>query len=133
MDEATARENLLGLADEGPGAALGVAVRLRLFTALAQRRRTAAELARDLGADRAALEVLANALVAIGLLEKTASRYANGELAAACLVAGATYLGDRVVAGRPRGTEAATVFCRTSTATYNSDAITAIAAMISAM
>ncbi len=106
MDEATARENLLGLADEGPGAALGVAVRLGLFTALAQRRRTAAELARDLGADQAALEVLANALVAIGLLEKAGSRYANGELAAACLVAGAAYLGDRVVAGRPRGTEA---------------------------
>ena len=106
MDQATAREKLLGLADDGSGAALGVAVRLGLFTALAVGRGSAAQLARFLGADEAALEVLANALVAIGLLEKDASRYANGELAATCLVAGTTYLGDRVIAGRPRGAEA---------------------------
>ena len=106
MDEATEREKLLGLADDRSGVALGVAVRLGLFTALAEGRRTAAGLAREVGADEEALEVLANALVAIGLLEKDASRYANGELAAARLVAGAAYLGDLVISGRSRGAEA---------------------------
>ena len=103
MDEAAARSKLFDLADDGSAAALGVAVRLGLFAALAGGRRTAAQLARGLGADEEALEVLADALVAVGLLEKDAPHYANAEVAAACLVPGAAYLGDRVVTGRPRG------------------------------
>ncbi len=106
MDEATARRKLLDLADDLPGVALGVAVRLGLFAALAGEGRTAAQLAGALGADEGALEVLANALVAIGLLEKDPPYYANAELAAACLVGGSGYLGDRVITGRPRGAEA---------------------------
>ncbi len=111
MDEATAREKLLELSEGRPAAPLGVGVRLGLFAALAGGSRTADQLARGLGADRGALEVLADALVALGLLEKDVSvpqegRYANAELAAACLVPGATYLGDRAVTGRPRAAEA---------------------------
>ena len=106
MDEATARRKLLDLADDRPGAALGVAVRLGLFAALAEGHRTAAELARGLGADEGALEVLADALVAVGLLDKDAPHYSNAELATACLVSSTAYIGDRVITGRPRGAEA---------------------------
>ena len=105
LDEATARKKLLELADDRPAAALAVAVRLGLFTALAAGRRTANELARDTGAGETALEVLADALVAIGLLTKDAGRYANAELAAAYLVrGGAPYLGGLLAAGRLTGT-----------------------------
>ena len=96
MDEAAARSKLLDLADDGPAAALGVAVRLGLFAALAGGRRTAAQLAAAVGADEGALEVLADALVAVGLLEKDGLHYANAEPAAA----------GPVVTGRPRGSEA---------------------------
>ena len=102
MDEAAAQRKLLDLADDGRGAALGVAVRLGLFAALAGGRRTVAQLARGLGADEEALEVVADALVALGLLEKDGPHYANAELSAACLVPGTAYLGDRVVTGCPR-------------------------------
>ena len=104
LDEATARKTLLELADDRPGAALAVGVRLGLFTTLAPGVRTASELARDTGAVEPALEVLANALVAIGVLTKDAGRYANADLAAACLVqGGAPYLGGLVTTGRPTG------------------------------
>ena len=96
MDEAAAPRKPLDPADDGPVAALGVAVRLGLFSALAGGRGTAAQLAAVVGADEGALEVLADALVSIGLLEKHAAHYANAEQAAA----------GRVAAGRPRGLEA---------------------------
>ena len=102
MDEATARETLGALADARSGEALGVAVRLGLFTALTGRRETAGELAPELGADASALEVLADALVAVELLTKQERRYANAPLSDSYLVrGGASYLGGELRAGRP--------------------------------
>ena len=103
MDEATAREELFGLVDDRSGAALLVGLRLGLFTCLAAEPLTASQLARKLGADPAGVEVLANALAAIGLLRKDAARYANAELAAHGLVRGQTsFLGDHLLAGGAR-------------------------------
>ncbi len=103
MDAATAREELFGLVDDRSGAALLVGLRLGLFTCLAVGPLTAPQLARELGADPAGVEVLADALAAIGLLRKDAALYANTERAADGLVRGQTsFLGDHLLAGGAR-------------------------------
>lgn len=65
------------------------AVKLDLFSALAGRGRTAAELADRLGAHARTIELLLNALVAMRLLTKEDDRYANTAVAGTHLVRGA--------------------------------------------
>lgn len=55
--------------------AIQVALKLGVFEALAEHPASAADLARSLGADRRAVEILANAIVALGLLELEGGRY----------------------------------------------------------
>lgn len=55
--------------------AIQVALKLKLFQALAAGERDAAELAAASGCDQRATMILANAMVALGLLEKNAARY----------------------------------------------------------
>ena len=64
------------------------AYELDLFTALGDRRRTAAEVAADCGANPRATDRLLNVLVAMGLVEKAGGRFANGPFAARHLVRG---------------------------------------------
>lgn len=54
---------------------------LEIFTALADDAVTAEELADRIGCPPRSTELLANALVALGLLEKSAGRFANGHFA----------------------------------------------------
>jgi hypothetical protein len=61
--------------------ALHAAVKLGVFTAVGDARRTGEALARTLGADPRALTMLLDALGAMGLLEKAAGGYANTEAA----------------------------------------------------
>ncbi len=61
--------------------ALHAAVKLGVFTALGEARHSGEALARTLGANPRALTMLLDALCAMGLLEKTADRYANTEAA----------------------------------------------------
>jgi SAM-dependent methyltransferase len=62
------------------------AVKLDLFSAVGEKGRTAAETAERIGADAQALELLMNALVAIGLLTKEDDRFANTPIAQTYLV-----------------------------------------------
>jgi len=62
------------------------AVKLDLFTALGEKDRSAPEIARRVGADERALELVMNALVAIGVLTKQADLFANTEVARSHLV-----------------------------------------------
>jgi predicted O-methyltransferase YrrM len=62
------------------------AVKLGLFTALGEKERTAAEAAGQIGADERALGLLMNALVAMKVLVKEGTRYANTATARAHLV-----------------------------------------------
>ena len=55
--------------------AIQVALKLRLFEALTACERDAAGLASATGCDARATMILANAMVALGLLEKNAARY----------------------------------------------------------
>ena len=64
------------------------AVELRLFTLLDAGPQSAAELAAELRADARGVDRLLNALVAMGLLAKSAGRFANGDAAARFLVEG---------------------------------------------
>ncbi|MGQ9729830.1 MAG: methyltransferase [Candidatus Zipacnadales bacterium] len=59
-----------------------------LFTALGNETLTAAELARRIGCDARATELLANALCGVGLLDKRGEAYSNGPFAATHLVRG---------------------------------------------
>lgn len=61
-------------------------VKLDLFTALGEKERSAADVARKIGADGRALELVMNALAAIGLLTKQAGLFANAEIARSHLV-----------------------------------------------
>jgi hypothetical protein len=65
--------------------ALHAAVRLDLFTAVGKDGATAESLARRLGVEARAVEMLLNALCAMSLLVKTGDRYDNGPEAAAYL------------------------------------------------
>ena len=65
--------------------ALHAAVKLDLFSHLAQGSRSAEALARELGVDPRALEMLLNALAAMGLLEKSAGRFSCSGPARTCL------------------------------------------------
>ncbi len=77
---------------------LHAAVKLGLFTALGNRARTSAGLAADLECNEEALELLLNALTAMGLLVKENDRYANTEAASQYLVGGSDqYLGDIIL------------------------------------
>ncbi len=69
-------------------AALIAAVRLGVFTALAEGRHTADDLAARLKSDPAATDALATALTAMGLLSKADGGYSNTPLADAWLVEG---------------------------------------------
>lgn len=62
------------------------AVKLDVFTALGEKERSAAEVARRVGADAQLLDVLMNALVAIGLLTKQADGFSNTDVARSHLV-----------------------------------------------
>ena len=62
------------------------AVKLDVFSLLDGQGRSAAELAKQLGADTRALELLLNALVAIRLLAKNETVYANTPVAQTHLV-----------------------------------------------
>lgn len=62
------------------------AVKLDVFSLLGEKERTAAEVARRIGADERALELLMNALVAIGVLTKGADRFGNTEVSRTHLV-----------------------------------------------
>ena len=62
------------------------AVKLDLFSAIGEKGRTACETAERIGADAHALELLMNALVAIGLLTKEGDRFANAPIAQTYLV-----------------------------------------------
>lgn len=62
------------------------AVKLDLFSAVGERGRAASEAAERIGADTHALELLMNALVAIGLLTKEGDRFANAPIAQTYLV-----------------------------------------------
>lgn len=62
------------------------AVKLDLFTALGEKDRSAAEVARRVEVDERALELMMNALVAIGLLTKQAGRFSNSDVARSHLV-----------------------------------------------
>ncbi len=78
--------------------ALHAAVKIGLFTALGAQVRTCRGLAGELGCDAHALELLCNALTALGLLVKEGDRYANTEAASLYLVGGSEqYLGDIVL------------------------------------
>lgn len=61
--------------------ALHAAVKLGVFTAVGRKAATAMDLAREMGVDRRALEMLLNALTAMDLLEKREGFYANTPLA----------------------------------------------------
>jgi len=78
--------------------ALHAAVKIGLFTALGAQARTCAGLAGELECNETALELLCNALTAMGLLVKEGERYANTEAASQHLVGGSDqYLGDIVL------------------------------------
>lgn len=99
-----------------------VATDLRVFTALSRGGATAAELAADLHSDPRATRILLDALVAIQLLNASAGRYTNSEVADRFLVEGRpdykgnnlryqekiwsfwSQLGDVVRTGRPART-----------------------------
>jgi len=67
---------------------------LDLFSVLGAERRSAAEVARSIGADPRATDRLMHALCALGLLEKQGERFANTAAAARFLVRGAPeYMG----------------------------------------
>ncbi len=57
------------------------AVKLDLFSALGEKERSAAEVARQIGADERAIGLLMNALVAMKVLTKEADRYGNTDVA----------------------------------------------------
>ncbi|MDA2909572.1 acetylserotonin O-methyltransferase [Nitrospiraceae bacterium AH_259_D15_M11_P09] len=70
------------------------AVKLDVFSALAGKQRTVAELAQRIGADERALTLVMNALVAMRVLSKDADRFNNTEVARTHLVKGsAQYVG----------------------------------------
>ncbi len=56
-----------------------VGVELKLYDRLSRGAATAAELAHDLGVTRRGIEILADALTALGYLDKSGDRYANAE------------------------------------------------------
>ncbi len=77
-----------------PAHALTAAMELDLFTPLDAKALTAAELAHHLDLPEPRLTILLNALVAAGLLTKTADKYANTEEAGQFLVKGKqSYMG----------------------------------------
>ena len=74
------------------------AVKMGLFTRLADGPRTGESLAAHYGAQPRAMEVLLNALAALGLVEKAKGRFSNGAAASRALVEGrAGYRGDQLV------------------------------------
>lgn len=62
------------------------AVKLDLFTALGEKDRSLGEIARQIGADKRALELVMNALVAMKVLIKDGDRYANTGVARTHLI-----------------------------------------------
>jgi SAM-dependent methyltransferase len=83
--------------------ALQAAVELGVFAALGRAERTAPELARRLGTNARATELLCNALVPLGFLRKRSRRYSLAPIARAYLVPSARhYLGDFVRFGARR-------------------------------
>ncbi|WP_052890136.1 methyltransferase [Thermogemmatispora carboxidivorans] len=64
------------------------AIKLDLFTRLLERQKTAADLAREIEANANHLELLLNALVGVGVLEKRDDYYRNTPLAQSHLVRG---------------------------------------------
>lgn len=78
--------------------AIQVALKLGVFKALANRPASAADLARILGADQRAVEILANAIVALGLLELEGGRYRLEATARRFLIkTSAEYLGGLIL------------------------------------
>jgi SAM-dependent methyltransferase len=78
--------------------AIQVAVKLGVFEALADQPASAADLARMTGADPRAAEILANAIVALGLLELEGGRYRLDAAARRFLVkASPEYLGGLIL------------------------------------
>jgi len=71
-----------------PAFALLAAIQLDLFSALARGRATAEQVAARLGVSPGRLAPLLNALVVVGLVEKTDDHYTNGAEAQATLVRG---------------------------------------------
>jgi len=93
----------------GPGEILGISgaywkslalhagVRLDLFTAIGDERRSGAEIARRVGGDERGVTTLLDALAALRLLDKTPEGYANTPAARTYLVAGSpSYIGFMV-------------------------------------
>src|SRR5271154_1688713 len=70
----------------GDARAIQVALKLKLFEALAAGESDAAALAAATGCDQRAVMILANAMVALGLLEKDDARYRLGEAARRYLI-----------------------------------------------
>jgi hypothetical protein len=84
--------------------AIQVALKLGLFEALANTERDAAGLARALECDRHATSLLANALVALGLIAKRAEHYSLTESAQRFLVESSSeYLGGMILLMRGCG------------------------------
>jgi hypothetical protein len=74
------------------------AVKLDVFSVLAGKACTASEVARRLEADVRALELMMNALVALGVLRKEGDRFVNSEIAQTHLVrSGPEYVGHLLV------------------------------------
>ncbi len=74
------------------------AVRLDVFSSLDSAERTAAAVAKRIGADERALTLLLNALVAIGVVHKSGDQYENSEVARTSLVRTAPgYVGHLLV------------------------------------
>jgi hypothetical protein len=80
------------------GCALQAAVRLKIFTVLGGGASDAAQVADAVGSDVRATGMLLDALAAMGLLVKTADRYANSSFAMQSLVAGSPdYMGHIIL------------------------------------
>lgn len=80
------------------GCALQAAVRLKIFTVLGEGARDAAQVADAVGSDVRATTMLLDALAAMGLLVKTADRYANSPFAMQSLVASSPgYMGHIIL------------------------------------
>src|SRR5262245_31245549 len=79
---------------------------MKLFAALDRGAQPGSRLAKRLGADRRAPEILCNALVALGLLRKKAEDFSLTPLSATYLVPGRQYyLGDFIHFGSQRWTD----------------------------
>lgn len=78
--------------------ALHAGVKLGVFTTVGKRATTARDLAKEMGVDRRALEMLLNALAAMDLMEKRENLYSNTPLAMQFLSADSSdYIGHMVM------------------------------------